>query len=244
MLAVLIHVGQTPNVEPFGMNPIFSDGTFKFVKIYIDPPRSPADPTYEELGVGDLVPYEYRNLSAFNSPEFETLTYNHIKRPGEGKVYEKLRQEGGFLLFYSTLFYNGTKPPENKEISEKKGAYIIGYFGIEGIYADYELFVDPKLQRRFKANGQLGRFDKTGDRSGADWWISGSTGGLLSNAVPLTKPEDSQKWNEFSRNNLTTPTGKPLSNYTIARYDSTLVCPSQNLLSLRKWIQDFSDVQI
>ncbi len=110
MLAILIHVGQTPNVRPFGMNPIFSDGTFKFAKIYVDPPRSPADPNYEELGVGELVPYEYRHLSAFNSPEFETLTYNHIKRPGEGKVYEKLREEAGFLPFYIISKTRRVKP--------------------------------------------------------------------------------------------------------------------------------------
>jgi hypothetical protein len=244
MHAVLIHVGQTPNVSPYGMNPIYSDGSFKFVKIYVDPPRSPLDPTYDELGVGDLVPYEYRNLPSFNSPEFETLTYSHVRRGGEGRIYETFDQEGGYLLFFSTLFYKDSKSPVNTQISSKKGVYIVGYFLVEGVYTDDELLSDTKLQRRFRANGQIGRINKNGVRIGADYWISGSSGELLPKAVPLTEPQDPLMWNEFSKKNLTTATGKPLSNYSKAKYNWTLACPSKNLSSLRNWIQDFSGVQI
>ena len=95
----------------------------------------------------------YRDCKAFRSPEFETLTYSHITRGGESDVYERLRDEGGFLVFFSTLFYLDEIPPAIEGISGDRGAYIIGYFKVEGVYTDMEVVTDAKLQARFKANG-------------------------------------------------------------------------------------------
>lgn len=185
------------------------------------------------------------NCHAFRSPEFETLTYSHITRV-ESDVYERLRNEGGFLVFFSSLFYSDTKPPVVEEISPNRGAYIIGYFKVEGLYYDLEVFADPRLQDRFKANGQFGRKDQKGRQVKTDCWVSGSAGQLFSNvgAVPLTEAADPIKWNSFARDNLTTATGKSLANYPRAKYNWTLVCPSQNLHSLRSWIQKFTQIQI
>jgi hypothetical protein len=172
MLAIFVHVGQTPNIPPSGKNPIFNDGTFKFVPIYVESPRQ-TDPTYEQLGFGTLVNNLYKNLVAFKSPEFETLTYNHVTRGAQGNVYERLKNEGGFIFFYSTLHYQDRVPPINPEISSSSGAYIIGYFKAEGIYTTEEVVASSKLQDRFKSNGQLGRFDDTGKQRPLDLWISG-----------------------------------------------------------------------
>jgi hypothetical protein len=244
MFAVLLHVGQTPNISPHGKCPIYSNGTFKFVQAFFSPPRSEPDPTYEQLGLAEFVKREYRNCPAFRSPEFQTLTYSHITRGGESNIYEKLRDEGGFLVFFSTLYYCDKIPPAVEGVSRNRGAYIIGYFDVEGIYNDMEVVKNPKLQDRFKNNGQFGRTTKTGDRKGADWWISGSAGQQFPKAIPLTEISDHLMWNSFSRNNLTTTTGKPLSNYTKAYYNWTLVCPPQNLESLRSWILTFTGAKI
>jgi len=243
MFAVLIHVGQTPNVCG-GKCPIYSDGTFKFVPIAVTHPRSEPDPTFRDLGLADYVLKSLQNYPAFKSPEFETLTYSHITR-AESDVYERLRNESGFLVFFSSLFYSDTKPPVIEGISPNRGAYIIGYFKVEGVYYDVEVFTDTKLQDRFKANGQFGRKDENGRQVKTDCWISGSAGQLFSNegAVPLTEVSDPLKWNSFARNNLTTSTGKSLANYPRAKYNWTLVCPSQNLDSLRSWIQKFTRIQ-
>lgn len=244
MFAILIHVGQTPNIYPFGKSPIYSNGTFKFVPIIVEKPRSDPDPTFADLGLGDFVPPMYRDCKAFKSPEFETLTYSHITRGGESDVYERLRDEGGFLVFFSTLFYLDEIPPAIEGISGDRGAYIIGYFKVEGVYTDMEVVTDAKLQARFKANGQFGRKKENGEQRGADWWISGSEGRELPKAVPLTETLDPSKWNAFARNNLTTTKGKSLANYSQAFYNWTLVCPSQKLASLRDWIHQFTGVHI
>jgi len=242
MFAVLIHVGQTPNVRWTGRGrcPIYSDGTFRFVPIFLEPPRS-SDPTYADLGLPDFVPPSLRNKPAFKSPEFETLTYSHVKRVGESNVYDRLRNESGFLAFFSTLFYLDRRPPVKEEISRDRGAYIIGCFKVEGVYKDMEVATDPKLQVRFKANGDFGR------EKGyiTDWWISGSEGGLFPKAVPLTEASEPSRWNIFARSNLCTTTGKSIqSRDSKAKYNWTLVCPSQNLVSLRNWIHKFTGVQI
>lgn len=241
MFAVLIHVGQTPKVCG-GRCPIYSDGTFKFVPIAVTHPRPNPDPTFEDLGLAEFVPHTLRNYPAFRSPEFETLTYAHLTRGGEGHVYEKLRDEGGFLLFFSTLYYWEKKPPLLKYISLDHGAYVIGYFQVEGVYRDKEVASDPKLQTRFEANGQFGRKKETRERKEPDWWISGSKGRLFPKAVPLTELSKPSKWNDFARTNLTTTKGKSLTNYSKAFYNWTLVCSSQNLISLNKWIHKFEGV--
>jgi len=243
MLAVLIHVGQTPNVCG-GRCPIYSDGTFKFVPIAVTYPRSDPDPTFEDLGFAELVPPALRNYPAFKSPEFKTLTYSHITRGGESDVYERLRDEGGFLMFFSTLYYYDERPPAIEGISSDRGAYIIGYFEVEGVYTDREVVTNSKLQTRFKANGQFGRIMEDGERRGADWWISGSEGRLLPRAMPLTEASDRSKWNAFARSNLTTAKCKSLANYTKAFYNWTLVCPSRNLAPLRNLINQFTGVLI
>ena len=242
MLAVFVHVGQTPNISPYGKKPIFSNGTFKFVKIFVDNPRLPLDPTYEELKLGDWVPLENRILSAYNSPEFETLTYNHVTRPGQGHVYERLRSEGGFMFFFSTLFFHGNEAPIMPEISSNRGAFIIGYFKTEGIYTTDEIEESGKLQDRFKANGGLGQVDENGKQVPIDLWICGSKGQLLPKAVPLTSPSNYLQWNQFSKDCLTTSGVKSLGNYSRAFYNWTLVCPEKNFARLQEWIYRFSGI--
>jgi len=241
MFAVLIHVGQTPNVCG-GRCPIYSDGTFRFVPIAVRHPRSDPDPTFAELGLAEFIPPELHNYPALRSPEFETFTYAHFKRPGEGYIYEKLRDEGGFLLFFSTLYYWDKKPPLLKHISHDHKAYLIGYFQIEGIYRDKEVASDPELQARFKANGEFGHKKETGELTEPDWWISGSKGRLFPKAVPLMEPSKPSKWNDFARSNLSTTGGKPL--HARAFYNWTLFCPSQNLIPLKNWIRKFTGVLI
>ena len=243
MLAILIHVGQTPNVNG-GKCPVFSDGTFRFVPIVVESPRSDPDPSFAKLGLGDFVPPAFRNEPAFQSPEFQTLTYSHIARGGESDVYERLRNEGGFLVFFSTLYYCDETPPIIDGISSDRGAYIIGYFNVEGVYTDREVVADSRLQTRFRANGQFGRKNEIGERRGADLWISGSEGRLFPKATPLTEASDRSRWNAFARNNLTTTKGKSLSNYSRAFYNWTLVCPSKNVAVLRSWIHQFTEVRI
>lgn len=244
MLAVFIHVGQTANIPPKGRNPIFSDGSFKFVQAYFPNPR-PSDPTYEQLGLGDLVNQQYRQSVAFQSPEFQTLTYNHATRGGQGKIYERLRQEKGYLMFLSTLYYQNKERPVLEEISMNQGLFIVGYFNVEGVYRNDEVFSDEKLQNRFKANGQLGRKDENGNEKGADWWISGSSGCLFPKAVPLTEASNHHKWNKFSLADLTTTGNKPLSNdREKIMYNWTLTCSQQNLPSLKSWILKFNGINI
>jgi hypothetical protein len=241
MLAVLIHVGQTENIPPKGRNPIFSNGSFKFVQAYFSDPR-PSDPTYEKLGFGDLVNQRYRKSVAYNSPEFDTLTYNHFKRV-EGKIYEKLRQEKGYLMFLSTLYYQD----KERSVLEEKGLFIVGYFAVEGVYTNFEVFSNEKLQCRFRANGQFGRKDENGHEKGADWWISGikGRGMLFPKAVPLTETSNCHKYNNFALTKLTTVGSKPLTNSGKYRhYNWTLTCPPQNLPSLRSWIYKFSGIDI
>ena len=110
MIAVLIHVGQTPNVCG-GRCPIYADGTFRFVPIAVWPPRPEQDPTFGDLGLSDFVPTDLHDLPAFRSPEFDTNTYSHVPRPGEGNIYRMLAKEKGFLVFFSTVHYWDTKPP-------------------------------------------------------------------------------------------------------------------------------------
>lgn len=243
LLAVLIHVGQTRNVCG-GKSPIYHNGTFKFVPIIVDPPRSDPDPTFEQLGLGDFVRPMFRDEPAFQSPEFKTLTYSHIARGGEGDIYDRLRRERGYLVFFTTLYYHDKRAPSIKGISVSHGAYIIGYFKIEGVYSDREVIENYKLQARFRANGQFGRKKENGERMRADWWISGSTGELLRVAAPLTEDSDPCQWNDFAKNNLTTTKGIPLKNYHKAFYNWTLVCPSRNLDSLKNWIYRFSELEI
>ena len=235
MIAVLVHVGQTLNVCG-GRCPIYADGTFKFVPIAVSGPKP--DPTFKDLGLADFVPTELHNVPAFRSPEFDTNTYSHIARPGEGDVYERLSKEKGFLMFFSTLYYWDTKLPNYEWISRTKGAYIIGYFRVEGIYKDEDLQSIASLRARFRYNGQFGR-PKTPGKSYL--WISGfqAEGGLKIKATPLTEATDPSKWNEFARRNLFTTGGKSLNDYPTARYNWTLLCPSSNLSSLFEWINKF-----
>ena len=238
MIGVLIHVGQTPNVCG-GRCPIYADGTFKFVPIAVCPSRSEPDPTFRDLGLADFVPTELHNYPAFRSPEFDTNTYSHIPRPGEGNVYERFKKEKGFLFFFSTLYYRDQKPPNYEWISKTKGAYIIDYFRVEGIYKDEDLQSNASLQARFRHNGQFGRPKTPRKRY---LWISGFQRERipLEKATPLTEPTDPSHWNEFTRRNLFTTGGKSLSDYPIARYNWTLLCPSSNLPSLFKWINKFN----
>ena len=238
MIAVLVHVGQTPKVCG-GRCPIFADGTFKFVPIAVRQPRPRQDPSFRELGLADFVPAELHDYPAFRSPEFDTNTYSHIPRPGEGKVYERLRKEKGFLFFFSTLYYWDESPPNYEWVSKTKGAYIIGYFRVEGIYTDEELESSTSLQARFRDNGQFERRRTPGKRY---LWISGfqAEGGLLRKAVPLTEPTDPSKWNEFARRNLFTTGGKSLADYPTARYNWTLLCLPSNLPHLFRWINRYN----
>lgn len=243
MLGVIIHVGQTPKVCGGGRCPIFSDGKFKFVPCYFDPPREPLDPTFRQLGLAEYVRRELADKPAFKSPEFKTFTYSHIRRAEGGgtgvpPIYQRLGSEGGFLFFFSTLYYWDKASPQFDWISLNHGAYLIGYFKIEGVHSDEELGSSQQLQTRFKENGQLARRDpETGEEFGAHAWISGSEGSLFPRAVPMTDPSDPTKWNVHVRNNLTTVGGKPLSE---ALYNWTLICPPTNLDSFWSWIRKFT----
>jgi len=209
MVIIVLNVGANTNPEWGGFRaPIYSDGTFKFVPIplkdcfVVDPPA--IAPTYRSLGLEGIVPADRLDCRALLSPDFKNLAYGHIRRPSDGKVFQQLKDEGGYLFFYATLRHMSTINPD-------WGAYIIGYFSIEFVVADHELAEQPEARKRLKKYAWYQTRTRDGRKAGAHWWITGSSGGLFKRAIPLSKNNNINEWNTFALKTLRTTTGKLLS---------------------------------
>jgi len=226
MVDVVLNVGANTIPEWGGFRaPIDDHAKFSFIPIPLKDKFEvkPAElaPNYDELGLKWAVPSEKLTHRALVSPNFKNLTYGHLHRPSDGRIFEKLKKEGRHLVFFSTLRYGANK--------NQWGAYLIGYFSTEFVLTGKEMSEQEQIYgKRFEEYSWYRTIDSTRHRRvGADWWISGSNGGLFTRAIALSEPDDPKHWNKFAIRTLRT-TGQPPKNLesnktTIAKYNWTLV---------------------
>ena len=133
MKSVAINIGANSGT-PGGRGPIYSDGSFEYVPI-AESDETVRQPTYRDLGLGEVRPESERDTVVHFDPEFpelefgENYTYGDRHAPKTTRIAEL--EEGDVLFFYATLDYVGRDATNFDWINEDWGAYIIGHFTLE-----------------------------------------------------------------------------------------------------------------
>lgn len=133
MKSVALNVAANSG-SPGGRGPIFPDGSFSYVPIP-EGDESVTEPTYADLGLGDVVPSEFHETVAHFDPEFPEYEYGTNYTYGDRHTPKTTAISrlgaGDMLQFYATLDYAGDSEPNYEWINDDWGAYLIGHFTLE-----------------------------------------------------------------------------------------------------------------
>ena len=231
-VAINVGVNTKPNWGGF-RGPIFSDGSFHFIHIpwkqkygMIDPPP----PRYREMPYAAYVPEKLLDHHVLISPDFSNCTYASTPSALANKSLFNLRHED-YLLFYATLCYNNGKEKESW-INPAWGAYIIGFFKVDFICKSLkQILANEAAYEAFKNYSWFKSQLEVGDLEVIVPWVKGirEESGLLKKAVPLSSPNDPQKWNSLTCELFRTSRGKKLNVDRKARFQTVLTCEGDNL---------------
>ena len=231
---VAINVGVNTNPEWGGFRgPIFSDGSFEFIHIpwkehygMIEPPPK----RFYEMPYSSYVPESLKNEYVLVSPDFDNCAYaSTIGAPANKPIFSL--KQGDYLLFYAMLRFIKTEEDKEDWINPHWGAYIIGLFEIASIDESiYHVLDDENAIEAFKEYDWF----KIQLQGPYDWdtpWVKGVTGksGLLEKAIPLSDPQDPQKWSDLAYNLFRTSKGKRLDVNKKAVFQTILTCEGECL---------------
>ena len=232
---VAINVGVNANPRWGGFRgPIFSDGSFEFIHIpwkekygmIKPPPRRYVDMPYDRY-----VPDRLKNEWVLVSPNFCNCTYaSTIGAPASGPIFDLRR--GDFLLFYSTLDFKDIGEKKEEWINPRWGAYIVGLFRIDSIYESLgHILGNEAAFGDFKDYAWFRSQIEVGDPGATVPWVKGikEESGLLEKAIPLSSPEDSQKWSKLACDLFKTSRGKRLNANKKAIFQTVLTCEGKCL---------------
>lgn len=226
---VAINVGVNTKPEWGGFRgPIFSDGFFEFIHVPWKEHYGMIEPEpkkYSEMSYAPYVPSNLLDKYVFISPDFCNSTYaSTTDAPANTSIWKL--EPNDLLFFYAIL--------DRINVRHERlgwGAYIIGFFKINSIYESiYQVLASESGIEEFEEYQWFKILTKDPD----DWapWVKGQKGksGLLLKAVPLTEPEDPEKWNKTSYDLFRTQTGKSLGETASPRV--ILTCCGDNLEKL------------
>jgi len=237
---VAINVGVNTNSEWGGFRgPIFSDGSFEFIHIPWKEDKygmiEPRPQKYKQMAYNSYVPGYLQNHFILESPNFQIGTYASTNGASANKSILDLNQ-GDYLLFYSTLNYRDDGKKRQDWINSMWGAYIVGLFKIDFIYESiYHVLADESAIKAFKEYDWFKILLQDPDDSAP--WVKGikEESGLLKKAIPLSSPENPQRWSDLACDLFRTSRGKRLDPEKKAIFQTVLTCESmrmEKLLSL------------
>ena len=232
---VAINVGVNTNAEWGGFRgPIFSDGSFEFIHIpwkrkygMIEPPPK----KYDEMPYSSYVPDSLKNEYVLVSPDFYNCTYASTTDAPANKPILGLKK-GDTLLFYATLDFSDEKGERDAWINLRWGAYIVGLFKIEFIYESLRhVLANEVAKGAFKEYTWFKSLLKLGIHDDRAPWVKGieEESGLLKKAIPLSRPEDPQKWSDPACDLFRTSRGKKLNVNKKAIFQTVLICEGECL---------------
>ena len=234
---VVINVGVNTNPKWGGFRgPIFSDGSFEFIHIPWKPKYEMIEPPpkkYDEMPYSSYVPesvkknYEY----VLVSPDFRNCTYASTTYAAANKPILDL-EKGDFLLFYSTLDFKDERRKREDWINPKWGAYIVGLFKIDFIKESLRHVLADKVAREaFKEYTWYKSLLTLGVTDDGAPWVKGikKESGLLKKAVPLSSPDDSQKWSDLACDLFRTSRGRRLDANKKAIFQTVLTSEGECL---------------
>lgn len=186
---VAINVAANTNLPGF-RGPIYPDGRFEYVPIPEREPTRVPVPTYADLELTVPIPDAVRETPVHLDPEFsgyprcsaDTYGDEHGVKAGPLSRLEP----GDYLLFYATLSLRGDPEAASDWIAPDWGAYVIGEFEVERVFADPDVAdLDRQWRERFSNNAHLKR--ETVD---ARVLVAGEPASrLYERAVPLSAPD-------------------------------------------------------
>jgi len=228
---VAINVGVNTNPEWGGFRgPIFSDGSFEFIHIpwkdkygMIEPPPK----KYDEMPYSEYVPQWVKKLYPYVlvSPNFNNCTYASTRGAPANKPILELGP-GDYLLFYATLKWD-ERGNREEWINPDWGAYIVGFFKIDFVHKSLKhILADQVAREAFREYTWFKSLLKLGYRDDGAPWVKGirQESGLLHKAIPLSSPEDSQKWSNLAGELFKTSTQKRLDINKKAVFQTVLTC--------------------
>jgi len=222
---VVMHAGANKTKRWGGFRaPIFSNGSFIFMQFPTAEGHvhDPEPPTYNQLGWGPYVRPEILNRRVHLDPNFGAIsTYGHARRPGDEVIFG-LKGGAGHLFFMASLHFDKSRGEDQLSwINPHWGVYLIGGFRVKHVLTQSEFSTaDLDVRQTFRENPHYTRRDS---EPIAHVWISGSEGGLLNVAVPLSDPIEPCKPNEFTKAVFRTTTGKKITE-NVPFYHLVLLC--------------------
>ena len=214
--------------------PIFSDGSFEFIHIpwkrkygMIEPPPK----KYSKMPYSSYVPDSLKNEYVLVSPDFYNCTYASTTDAPANKSILGL-EKADALLFYATLDFNDERGERESWIKPRWGAYIVGLFKIDFIYESLRHVLASEVAIvAFKEYTWFKSLLKLGVRDDRAPWVKGivEESGLLEKAIPLSRPEDPQKWSDLACDLFRTSTGKKLNVNKKAVFQTVLTCEGECL---------------
>ena len=232
--SVAINVGVNTNPEWGGFRgPIFSDGSFEFIHIpwkrkygMIEPPPK----KYDEMPYSPYVPDSLKNEYVLVSPDFYNCTYASTKPARAANKPILGLKKGDTFLFYATLRPYDERGEREDWINPRWGAYIVGLFKIDFIKESLRHVLADKVAREsFNEYTWYKSLLKLGVRDDRAPWVKGikEESGLLKKAIPLSRPEDPQKWSNLARDFFRTSRGKKLNVNKKAIFQTVLTCEGE-----------------
>lgn len=232
---VAINVGVNTNPEWGGFRgPIFSDGSFEFIHIPWKRKYGMIEPRpkkYCEMPYSRYIPDSLKNEYVLVSPDFCNCTYASTTDAPANKPILGLKKNDT-LLFYATFDFSNERGVRDGWINPRWGAYIVGFFKIDFILESFRHVLASEVAREaFKEYTWFKSLLKLGVRD--DWapWIKGikEESGLLKKAIPLSRPEDPQKWSDLAFDLFRTSRGKKLNTNKKAVFQTVLTCDGESL---------------
>ena len=120
-------------------------------------------------------------------------------------------------------------------INPRWGAYIVGLFNVDFVHKSLRhVLADEAAIEAFKDYAWFKILLKSGIRDDGAPWVKGikKESGLLEKAIPVSSPEDPQKWSELACILFKTSTRKMLNANKKAVFQTVLTCEGECLDAL------------
>lgn len=236
-VAINVGVNKNPEWGDF-RGPIFSNGSFEFIHIPWKPKYGMIEPEpekYEKMPYNPYVPERLKDKYVLVSPDFHNCTYASTIKDGRpapaNKPIFSLKQ-GDYLLFYATLDFRDDERKRLDWINPRWGAYIVGLFKIDFICKSLRHVLDDAVAfEAFKEYAWFKSQIEVGDLDAIVPWIKGIKGesGLLEKAIPLSSPDDPERWSCLACELFRTASGKRLNPNRKAVFRPVRICEGECL---------------